>query len=361
MQVAELLSPCLLIEPHLVKQNIAEMVRIAGSATRLRPHCKTHKLREVIAMELAQGITKHKCATLAEAEMLAACGVTDILLAYNVVGPNIARVVRLLERYPAVKFACTADHPAPIAALAEALRAANQTAAVLLDVDVGQHRTGVMPGPAAVELYRLLATTPGIQPGGLHVYDGHNHQSNLAERRAAVELLWQSVKAFQATLLAEGLPVPRITAGGTPTFPIFAELQDAVLELSPGTIVLHDAGYARHFPDLAFTPAARLMTRVISRPAPNRITLDLGHKAVAADPPAGQRLFFPALPDAKAILHNEEHLVLETAAAEEYQPGDRLFALPTHICPTCALHKEVYAVEGEQVLGTWQLASRDRV
>ena len=138
-------------------------------------------------------------------------------------------------------------------------------------------------------------------------------------------------------------------------------MNDSTLELSPGTIVLHDAGYARHYPDLKFTPAARLMTRVISRPAANRMTLDLGHKAIAADPPAGQRMTFPALPDAIAVMHNEEHLVLETAEAERFQPGDILFAWPTHICPTCALHKEVYAVEDEQVIGTWQLASRDRV
>src|SRR5215208_7063342 len=101
MNVNELLSPSLLVYPKLIEQNLDAMIRVAGSAQRLRPHCKTHKMREVVAMQLARGITKHKCATLMEAEMLADCGVKDILLAYNVVGPNIARVVRLLERWPA--------------------------------------------------------------------------------------------------------------------------------------------------------------------------------------------------------------------------------------------------------------------
>jgi D-serine deaminase-like pyridoxal phosphate-dependent protein len=361
MHISELLSPCLLIEPRTVERNIAEMVRMAGSPGRLRPHCKTHKLREIIAMELAHDITKHKCATLAEAEMLASCGVNDILLAYNLVGPNIARVVRLLEHYPDLQFACAADHPAPIAALSQAVHAANKTVDVLLDLDVGQHRTGIAPGSAALELYQLIAASPGLKPGGLHVYDGHNHQPEVAERRAAVQQIWRAVLPFRDLLRAYQLPVPRITAGGTPTFPIFAEIDDPAIELSPGTIVLHDAGYARHYPDLHFTPAARLMTRVISRPTANRLTLDLGHKAVAADPPAGQRLTFPALPDAKAVIHNEEHLVLETPEAARFQPGDILFAWPTHICPTCALHKEVYAVDGEKVIATWQLASRDRV
>jgi D-serine deaminase-like pyridoxal phosphate-dependent protein len=361
MRIEELLSPSLLVYPKLIEQNIAAMIRIAGSPERLRPHCKTHKMREVIHMELARGIMKHKCATLAEAEMLAGCGVEDILLAYNVVGPNIGRVVRLLERWPSVRFACTGDHPAPVAALGEAVAKLGRTVDVLLDVDVGMHRTGVKPGPAAVELYRTFARTPGIRPGGLHVYDGHNHQHDLAERRAAAQAAWAIADGLRKDLEAHDLPVPRIVCGGTPTFPLFAEIHDPAIELSPGTVLLHDSGYGTNYPDLPFQPAAKLLTRVISRPAKDRLTLDLGHKAVAGDPPAGRRVFFPDLPEAKAVLHNEEHLVLETPEADRYQPGDALLAIPMHICPTCALHKEVYAVDGDEVVATWQVASRDRV
>jgi D-serine deaminase-like pyridoxal phosphate-dependent protein len=91
------------------------------------------------------------------------------------------------------------------------------------------------------------------------------------------------------------------------------------------------------------------------------VTLDLGYKAVASDPPAGNRMRFPDLPDAKAVLQNEEHLVLETAEAERFQPGDELLAIPRHICPTSALHKQVYVVSGGQLVGTWAVASRDRM
>jgi D-serine deaminase-like pyridoxal phosphate-dependent protein len=380
MKVNELLSPSLLVYPKLIEQNLDAMILVAGSAQRLRPHCKTHKMREVVAMQLARGITKHKCATLMEAEMLAECGVKDILLAYNVVGPNIARVVRLLERWPDVKFACTGDYLPAVQALGAAVqrgagfqpargestpstagRKPTPLVEVLLDVDVGMHRTGMTSGPQAVELYRSFAKTPGIKPGGLHAYDGHNHQHELADRRTAAREVWRIASELRDELEKNDLPVPRIVCGGTPTFSMFAEIEDPAIELSPGTIVLHDTGYGGNFPDLPFVPAAKLLTRVISRPAPDRITLDLGHKAVAADPPAGRRVFFPDLPDAKAVLHNEEHLVLETPLAARYQPGDALLAIPTHICPTCALHKEVYAVEGDEVVGTWKVASRDRV
>jgi len=104
-----------------------------------------------------------------------------------------------------------------------------------------------------------------------------------------------------------------------------------------------------------------VLTRVVSRPTSDRVTLDLGYKAIASDPPAGNRLMFPDLPDAKAVLQNEEHLVIETNQAARFQPGDELLAMPRHICPTCALHQRAYVVAGGKLAGTWQVAARDRV
>lgn len=171
---------------------------------------------------------------------------------------------------------------------------------------------------------------------------------------------WQPAESLRDDLLAVGLPVPRIVAGGTGSFPIFAAIKDAAIELSPGTIVFNDWGYSEMFPDLNFTPAALLLTRVVSRPTSERVTLDLGYKAVASDPPAGNRLRFIDLPDAKAVLQNEEHLVIETSQASRFQPGDELLAMPRHVCPTCALHQQVTVVSGGDVVGTWQVAARDR-
>lgn len=356
-----ILSPGLVIFRDLVEKNLDEMIRVAGSSARLRPHCKTHKMREITQMQLARCITKHKCATIAEAEMLAEAGAKDIFLAYNLVGPNIGRAVRFVQKYPGVHFAVTADHPGPIAALGDAMVSAGKSVSVLLDIDCGQHRTGVPTGPAARKLYAQIAATKGLVAGGIHLYDGHNHQKDLAERRAAVIAAWQPAAALRDELVAAGLPVPRIVAGGTGSFPVFAALEDAAIELSPGTIIFQDWGYSETFPDLRFTPAALLLTRVVSRPTENRVTFDLGYKAVASDPPAGNRLIFPDLPDAKAVLQNEEHLVIETSQANRFQPGDELLAIPRHICPTCALHKQVYVVSDGKLIGTWQVAARDRI
>lgn len=361
---ADVISPALIVFRELVERNLELMLGIAGGPRRLRPHCKTHKMAEIIGLELARGIVKHKCATLAEAEMLARAGVRDILLAYNLVGPNIPRAVRLARAYPDVRLAVTADHPRPVAELGAALHRHGLTVDALLDVDVGQHRTGLPAGLEARRLYERIATTPGLTPGGLHVYDGQNHQTSVAERQAAVHAGWASVMTLRDGLAASGLPTPRIVAGGTGTFPIYAAMQDATIELSPGTCVLHDAGYAAAYPDLSFQIAAALLTRVISRPssggARDRVTLDLGYKACASDPPAGKRLVFPDLPEAVQVLQNEEHLVLQTPRADRFQPGDQLLAFPWHICPTVALHRQAWVVADGRIVDRWDVVARDR-
>jgi D-serine deaminase-like pyridoxal phosphate-dependent protein len=354
-------SPALLFYKDLIRRNIDRCLEIAGGPGRLRPHAKTHKTREITALELAAGITRHKCATVAEAEMLAGCGAPDVLLAYPLVGPNPDRLARLVRAYPRCRFSTLVDHPRGAEALSAALARAGQEVDVLLDIDVGQHRTGIPPGEGAVTLYEQVGRLPGLRPAGLHVYDGHNHQERYAEREAAARGQLEAVLALRSVLERKGLPVPRLVVGGTPTFPVFAQMDLPGLECSPGTCILHDHGYGTHFPDLDFVSAALLLTRVVSRPAPTRLTLDLGYKAVASDPPALKRCVLLNVPDCTIILQNEEHLVIETPAADRFAPGAEVYAMPTHICPTCALHRQAYVIEGGQVTGTWDIVGRDRV
>src|SRR5207248_2680009 len=107
--ISNIYSPALLFFKDLIRRNIARPAELAGDARRLRPHVKTHKTREIVRLAMDAGILKHKCATLAEAEMLADCGVTDVLLAYNMVGPNCGRMARLARAYPHCRFGVTAD------------------------------------------------------------------------------------------------------------------------------------------------------------------------------------------------------------------------------------------------------------
>ena len=354
-------SPSLLVFADQVRQNIDRMIDMAGSVDRLRPHCKTHKMSAVIEILLSKGILQHKAATVAEVEMLADAGVRDVAFAYNPVGPNIGRVVALLQKYSGLKLSVTTDNSEALKRLADAAAAASVSVGVMLDVDVGLHRTGIDPSTKeAVVLYQAIADLPGVYPAGFHVYDGHQHQKSLQERTDAVMAAWKPVMQLKQQCEAAGLDVPEILCGGTPTFPVYAAMDEPTIRLSPGTSIFHDVGYGGNFPDLEFSPAAVVVTRVISRPTADRVTLDLGNKSVAADPPKGHRVYFPELPDAAQVIHNEEHLVLETPDASRFSPGDVLLGIPTHICPTSALHHDVAVIDGGQLVGPWQVTARNR-
>jgi D-serine deaminase-like pyridoxal phosphate-dependent protein len=354
---AEVPSPALVLHVERITENVRRMVALVGDPARLRPHIKTHKLPQLVVRQMELGITKFKCATIAEAELAATVGAADVLLALQPVGPNVGRLLQLMRTFPATRFSTVTDSAEALAALSRAAAAAGVVAEVLLDLDGGQARTGIVPGPEAAGLYRALSTLPGVRSGGLHAYDGQLHQRDAVERAAACDRAFASVEKFRTELLAVGLAVPRVVAGGTPTFPFHARRGD--VECSPGTCVLWDAGYGTNMPDLDFLPAATLLTRVISRPAHNRICLDLGHKAVASEMPH-PRVIFPALPRALAVAHNEEHLVLETEDAAHFPVGTVVHGIPWHICPTVALHSHVHVATAGRATARWPVVGRAR-
>jgi D-serine deaminase-like pyridoxal phosphate-dependent protein len=359
--VADVFSPALVFYKDLIRANIAEVVRLAGSPRRLCPHVKTHKCREIVRLQLDAGITTHKCATVAEAEMLAQCGAPDILIAYPIIGPNIARVRALVAKYPTSKFAVLCDHPDGARMLSAGWAGMPERLDVLMDINVGQDRTGIKPSPAAAELYEQIAKAPSLSPAGFHVYDGHNHQETLAERETAVKALIGPVLELRKSVEGKGWPVPRMVCGGTPTFPVWAKMELPGQQCSPGTFVLHDQGYGAKYKDLsALTPAALVVSRVISKPLPNRLTTDLGHKAIAADPPAGKRAVLLNLGEYTPSIQNEEHFAIDTPEAAKWKIGDVIYAVPTHVCPTVALHRRACVVENNRFIGTWEIASRDR-
>lgn len=354
-------SPGLVVFKELVEKNLATMIEIAGGVERLRPHCKTHKMPELTKLQLAAGIKKHKAATFAEAEMLADVGVEDIFLSYNLVGPNIARGVTFRQRYPNVKFSVTADDPSLIQELGQAMTKAGTDIDVLLDINPGRDRTGRPANQEAFELYKQIAETEGLNPAGMHLYDGHLHEKEIENRKASVNQYWAVISEFKDRLESAGYTVPKIVCGGTPTFPAYAEMNDPVIELSPGTCTFHDYSYNTHFPDLqVFTPAAAVLTRVISRPTENRVTFDVGTKGVASDPAMGTRVYLPVLPDGVQVLQNEEHLVVETDQAQQFKPGDWTLAFPRHVCPTSALYKSATVIENGEIVDEWQVVARDR-
>ena len=349
-------SPALLIYPDRAEENARRMISLAGGPQRLCPHLKTHKLAELVQMQMALGINKFKCATIAEAEMAAGCGALDVLLAYQLVGPKAHRFTQLIKKFPQTTFAAIADDAQAIRELSSVATQDGVRIKILLDIDCGMHRCGVPAGPKAVELYRLIASLPGLEPRGLHVYDGHIEDEDSAVREKNCDAAFAPVMSLRHEL--SDLPVPRIVAGGTLTFPIHARRPG--VECSPGTCILWDFAYGASYPDLDFLYAALLLTRVVSKPGGNRLCLDLGHKAIGSEKPQ-PRVQFLNLPDAHPVLHSEEHLVVETGRANEFAVGDVLYGVPKHVCPTVALHSHAVIIQGGAATGRWKITARDRM
>ena len=162
------------------------MIAVAGDAGRLRPHVKTHKTPEIVRLQLKHGITRFKCSTIAEAEMTAAAGAPDVLLAMQPVGPAIARFFALKQRFPGTSFSAVVDSEEVVVNIARAAAGSGADARLWLDVNSGMNRTGIAPGDEAVRLYRLIQESSGLTAGGLHVYDGHIHESDAGGARQAM-------------------------------------------------------------------------------------------------------------------------------------------------------------------------------
>ena len=172
---------------------------------------------------------------------------------------------------------------------------------------------------------------------------------------------WEKwVDAYEADIETElenkAITVGELACGGTPTFPIHAQHESRTL--CPGTPVLWDAGYREAIPDLDFLPAAVIAGRVISQPA-GQLCLDLGYKSIASEM-AHPRLHFLNLEHEGVVNHSEEHLVVSTDKAKNLKEGELVYALPSHVCPTMALHEQVYVVRNQLVTETWEVAARKR-
>jgi D-serine deaminase-like pyridoxal phosphate-dependent protein len=352
-------SPSLLVYRDRLRHNLNETLRIAGDPARLRPHVKTHKMVEVVRRQLAMHITRFKAATIAEAEMCAEAGAADVLVAMPCVGGNAARLASLAKARPDLRLSTLADSEDTVRSLASAAQQAGVTLGVFIDIDCGMGRTGIVPGREAALVARSIHDVPALHFAGIHAYDGHLHTSDPETRRQACEEAMAPVVAFKEEFVGEGLPVEEFCAGGSPTFPFHASHADRTL--SPGTTVFWDFGYADQMPDLDFLPAAVLLTRVISRPGHNRITVDLGHKAVAAENPHPRVRFLEFEgEDPPVVMQSEEHLVLEVENASRFRIGQALHGIPRHICPTVALHGEVHLIDGGVACDVWPVSARDR-
>lgn len=348
--------PALLVYSERVKQNIRLLKSRVKDASSLRPHVKTNKIAEVCELMLEQDIQKFKCATIAEAEMLAMIKAPDVLLAYQPVGPKVQRLIYLIKKYPSTQFSCIVDNIESADFLNQRCLTNDVHLPIFVDVNVGMDRTGISPA-AAVGLFVYCSQLSNIKPVGLHGYDGQITDTDIKRRQEKSDKAFSQIKAVSDEINMQLNIQPIIVVGGSPSF--ITHASRGGVECSPGTFVFWDWGYKYKYPEEPYNFAALVISRVISIIDEHTICTDLGHKSVAAENPL-PRIHFLNAPEVTPVGQSEEHLVLEVPDTAKYSVGDVLYGVPVHICPTVALYERAVVIENKEAIGEWKVVARDR-
>jgi D-serine deaminase-like pyridoxal phosphate-dependent protein len=357
-RVADLDTPALLVDLDALERNVATMRRVIVSEAGVgwRPHTKGIKTPALARRLLDAGAFGVTCAKLGEAEVLAAAGIRDILIANEIVGPVKMRRLAALARQadPIVAVDCDAH----LVALDGAAREAGVSLRVVIEVNIAMNRAGVEPGEPVVELARRVVERGGLRLAGLMGWEGGRLAGipDPVQKRQAIEAAVGRLTASAATCRAAGLPVDIVSCGGTGTYWISARLP-GVTEIQAGGGIFGDIHYRKDY-GVEHEYALTILTTVVSRPTATRLVCDAGWKSIAVYPTMPEPL---GLGPVTRVALSAEHATVELAEpAEVPRVGDRVTFVPGYTDSTVFLHDEVHAVRDGRVEATWPISGRGK-
>ncbi len=359
MVLAEVETPALLVDRATLDANIAAMasyLRSRAPGIRLRPHAKTHKSPDIARLQMAAGAVGVCCQTVAEAEAMVSAGIPDVLLSNQIA--DTRKATRLAALAGRARISVCVDDVAQVALLAVAAHDADVTLHVLVEIDVGGHRSGVTSAEAARDLAFEVTKHSNLIFDGLQAYHGRaQHLRGYEERREAIASATRIARQAAALIRDSGLTCKTITGAGTGSFEHEAA-SDLYTELQCGSYVFMDADYARNcrgpnneLPE--FAHALSLLSTVISTPVPERVVCDAGLKAMSLDsgPPSLAR--HPGLAYDGA---SDEHTTLTVETGQAPAIGVQLQLLPGHCDPTVAMHDWLVVYDNNVVTALWAIA-----
>jgi D-serine deaminase-like pyridoxal phosphate-dependent protein len=357
----ELSTPCLVLDLDRFESNLQAMQRSAHDLhVNLRPHAKTHKCVEIARRQLQQGAIGICVATIAEAEVMVESGIRGVLITTELTGqPKVLRLMRVVQTTPDTMI--VVDDAGNVEELERAAGKDGLHLRVLIDLDVGQNRTGVAPGQPALRMAETIARSKNLQLKGICAYAGHlAHLVGFEERRAASRKAMQQALDTRDLLRRSGHAIEIVSGGSTGTYNIDPELE-GVTEIQAGSYVMLDVEYrgigSRYgtvYDD--FFPALFVLTTVIHR-SNRKAVVDAGLKAFSTDRPFGPEPF--GFTGVMYEFAGDEHgrLILQNPS-RSIELGDKLLFIPPHCDPTVNLYDRIYCLRGEHVEDEWTIMRR---
>lgn len=357
--VDELDTPALCIDLDVLESNIQRMAALCREAgVGWRPHTKAVKTPEIARREIAAGAIGVTCAKLGEAEVMAEGGIRDILVANQIYGPPKMR--RLAEVCRKADLIVAVDHEDQVRPMSQAVYAAGVKLRMIVEIDIGLKRSGVLPGDAAVRLGQFIAGQPGLELAGIMGYEGHLLTiADPSEKAKRIREALAVLVACRDDFLGAGLPCPIVSAGGTGSYK-YTLTCPGVTEVQAGGLIFMDAFYRHKCGVQEFGHSLKLLCTVVSRPAPERAIIDAGRKSVHADHHAP--LVVGREHDIRVTRLSAEHGELELSeSARNLKIGDRLELIPGYSDMTNVLHNEFYGIRQGRLEVIWPLLARGRL
>jgi D-serine deaminase-like pyridoxal phosphate-dependent protein len=329
---------------------------------RLRPHTKTHKIPELAKRQLAGGATGITVAKLGEAEVMLNAGITDILIAYPIVGPQkVARLAQIAER---ANIIVSLDSEEAARAISAGASKHGTKIGILTELDAGFGRCGVRDEVELLALAKKIVSLPALEFKGVMFFPGHfgvDPDERSALRNQVNSLLDRVHEAFRR----EGLPLSVVSGGSTPAA-YESHLFHGVNEVRPGTYIFNDRNTFGVSAAELNECALSVLVTVVSTSVSGRAMIDGGSKTFSSDRyQAGDGTGFGLVkedPAAEIERLSEEHGHLNVQRSDRgYRVGDRLSVIPNHVCSTVNMHDEIYGVRGEQVECVWRVEGRGKV
>jgi D-serine deaminase-like pyridoxal phosphate-dependent protein len=363
MHVSELETPAVIVDLDVMERNLSRMAEYCRAhELRLRPHTKTHKIPELAKKQIESGATGITVAKLGEAEVMLAAGITDLLIAYPIVGAQKTQHLATIAERATVTVSL--DSAEAARAISSAAAERGSKVGILAELDVGFGRCGVANATAALALARAIAELPALESKGLMFFPGHF--GVVAEERAALraqvnEFLDRCVEAFERARL----PLAIVSGGSTPSAYETHELH-AVSETRPGTYIFNDRNTAGVAACSLDDCALSVAVTVISTSVSGHAMIDGGSKTFSSDRYQAEHGrgfgYVKEDPAAEIERFSEEHGHLNIQNSERaYRVGDRLTVIPNHVCSTVNMHDEIFGVRGDRVETSWRVAARGKV